>query len=130
MNEISEVNEAETGVNEVGIRIKKIREEKGISQEFLASCLNITQSNYGRLEKDDSRLSAPRLMIIAKVLKVSVSYLFGESASKIINQSNNETANAYNVETIINADKDHITTLKNEIDFLRGVLKEKLSSRD
>ncbi len=114
-------------MNEVGLKIKKTREEKGISQEFLAQRLDITQSNYGRLEKDDSRLTAPRLVTIAEVLEVSISYLFGESASKIINQSNNETANAYNVETIINADKEHITTLKDEIAFLRKMLEEKLS---
>lgn len=113
--------------NTVGLRIKKTREEKGITQEFLAHCLEITQSNYGRLEKDDSRLTVPKLMRIAEALEVSVSFLLGESASKIIQQSNNETANAYNVDTIINADKDHINTLRDEILFLRKIVDEKLS---
>lgn len=112
--------------NTVGLRIKKTREEKGITQEFLANCLETTQSNYGRLEKDDSRLTVPKLMKIAEALEVSVSYLLGESATRIIQQSNNETANAYNVDTIINADKDHISTLKDEISFLRKILQEKL----
>ena len=115
--------------NVVGLRIKKIREEKGITQEFLAHCLEITQSNYGRLEKDDSRLTVPKLMKIAEALEVSVSYLLGESASKIIQQSNHETANAYNVETIINADKDHINTLRDEINFLRRLLEEKINPK-
>lgn len=113
--------------NAVGLKIKKTREEKGITQEFIAQCLEITQSNYGRLEKDDSRLTVPKLVKIAEVLEVSVSYLLGESATRIIQQSNNETANAYNVDTIINADKEHIQTLKDEINFLRGLIDEKLS---
>jgi transcriptional regulator with XRE-family HTH domain len=112
---------------EVGTRIRKTRKEKGITQEFIAQCLEITQSNYGRLEKDDSRLTVPKLVKIAEVLEVSVSFLLGESATRIINQTNNETANAYNVETIINAYRDHIQTLKDEIFFLRKLVEEKLS---
>lgn len=111
-------------VNEVGVKIKKVREDKGLSQEYLANCLDITQSNYCRLEKDDSRLNIPKLMKIAEVLEVSVSYLLGERATNVIQQSHNETANAYNVETIINSDKDHIQTLKSEIAFLRDLLKK------
>lgn len=115
--------------NTVGAKIRKTREEKGITQEFLAQCLDITQSNYGRLEKDDARLTVPKLLKIAEVLEVSVSYLLGESATRIIQQSNNETANAYNVDTIINADKDHIATLRDEIVFLRKIVGDKITSK-
>lgn len=115
--------------NTVGAKIRKTREEKGITQEFLAQCLDITQSNYGRLEKDDARLTVPKLLKIAEVLEVSVSYLLGESATRIIQQSNNETANAYNVDTIINADKEHISTLRDEIAFLRKIVEDKLNSK-
>ena len=115
--------------NAVGAKIRKTREEKGITQEFLAQCLDITQSNYGRLEKDDARLTVPKLLKIAEVLEVSVSYLLGESATRIIQQSNNETANAYNVDTIINADKEHIATLRDEIAFLRKIVEDKITSK-
>lgn len=37
-------------MNIVGSRIKRIREEKGIKQEYMAYELDISQSNYGRLE--------------------------------------------------------------------------------
>lgn len=110
--------------NSVGLKIKKLREEKGITQEFLASCLEITQSNYGRLEKDDSRLTIPKLLKIAAVLEAPASYFLGESSSRIIQQSNNDTANAYNVDTIINADKEHIQTLQSEITFLRKMVEQ------
>jgi DNA-binding XRE family transcriptional regulator len=45
-------------MNTVGTRIRKIREEHGIKQEIMASEMGITQSSYGRLEKDDNRLTA------------------------------------------------------------------------
>ena len=65
--------------NTVGSRIKKIREEKGIIQEDMAAVIGVTQSNYGRLEKDDERISVPRLLLIAKTLEVTVDeLLFGE----------------------------------------------------
>lgn len=110
--------------NSVGYRIKKVRENKGISQEAMALELDITQSNYGRLEKSDNRLTIPKIQKIAKVLDITISYLFDEKSAKIINQHNNENVQAYNVETIINADKEHITSLKEEIAYLRELLKK------
>ncbi len=108
--------------NTVGSRIRKIRESKGVSQEAMALELDITQSNYGRLEKNDSRLTVPKIQKIAEVLDVTVSYLFDEKTAKVIHQQNNESAQAYNVDTIINADKEHINSLKQEITFLRELL--------
>jgi len=111
--------------NSVGSRIRKIRENKGISQEAMALELDITQSSYGRLEKSDNRLTVPKIQKIAKVLDISISYLFDEKSAKIINQHNNENVQAYNVDTIVNADKEHINTLKEEVLFLRTLLKNK-----
>jgi DNA-binding XRE family transcriptional regulator len=48
-------------MNTVGTRIRKIREEHGIKQEVIATEMGITQSSYGRLEKDDNRLTANKL---------------------------------------------------------------------
>ncbi|MDC9723293.1 MAG: helix-turn-helix transcriptional regulator [Urechidicola sp.] len=110
-------------INEIGTRIRKARERKGISQEAMALELEITQSNYGRLEKNDTRLTVPKILKIAKVLDITISYLFDEKSAKIINQHNNENPHTYNVDTIINADKEHINTLKDEILFLRKLLK-------
>jgi transcriptional regulator with XRE-family HTH domain len=115
--------------NNVGLRIKDTRERKNISQDAMAMELDITQSNYGRLEKSDSRLTVPKLLKIAEVLEVSIAYLFDEKSSKAIHQHNNQSAQAYNVDTIesvINADKDHINSLKEEINYLRDLLKEKI----
>ena len=37
-------------MNTIGNKIRLLREEKGLSQENLAVALDITQSNYARLE--------------------------------------------------------------------------------
>ncbi len=94
-----------------------------MSQDNIAIELGITQPSYARLEKDDERISITRLVHIAKVLKTSVSELIDEKTLKIINQQNSENPSAY-VDSIINSDKDHIKTLKEEISFLRNLLKK------
>jgi DNA-binding XRE family transcriptional regulator len=40
-------------MNNIGTKIRKIREEKDISQEEMALVVDTSQSNYGRLEKND-----------------------------------------------------------------------------
>jgi archaeosine-15-forming tRNA-guanine transglycosylase len=65
---------------------------------------------------------------IAEILEVSIAYLFNEKTSKSIFQNNNTHAKVYNtdiIESVINADKEHITSLKEEIAYLRQLLKGK-----
>jgi transcriptional regulator with XRE-family HTH domain len=90
----------------IGARIRDLREKKSISQEMMALELELTQSNYGRLEKDDKRLTVPKLQKIAEVLKVSIAYLFNEQTSKIIHQHDNENPSAYNVENLFQNNKE------------------------
>ena len=108
-------------MNSIGNKIRLLREEKGLSQENLASALDITQSNYARLEKDDNRLSVPRLIVIARTLKTSVTELVGEKANNVINQSHNHEAVTY-LHANFQADKDHIQTLKDEIEYLKKIV--------
>lgn len=112
-------------MNTIGNKIRQRREEKGLSQDSLAHELGITQPSYARLEKQDERISITRLMQIANLLKTTVAELVGEKTQKVINQQNSENASAY-VDSIINADKDHIQSLKDENAFLRKLVENKL----
>lgn len=115
-------------MNKIGNKIRIMREERGVSQEKLAFDLDISQPSYARLEKQDDRISITRLIEIANVLKTTVSELIDEKTQKVINQQGSDSASAYNVDTIntiINADKEHIQTLRDEISFLREMLMEK-----
>src|SRR5690554_6930718 len=111
-------------MNEIGNKIRQLRETKGLSQDYIATELGITQPSYARLEKEDDRITITRLMAIASILKTSVSEIINEKAAKIINQQNSENPSAY-VDSIINADKEHIQTLKEEIAFLRQQLERR-----
>lgn len=110
-------------MNKIGNKIRQIRELKGFSQDNLALELGITQPSYARLEKEDERISITRLIHIAGVLKTTVSELIDEKTQKVINQQNSENSTGY-VENIINSDKEHIKTLKEEISFLRKIIEK------
>ena len=108
-------------MNTVGNKIRLVREERGLSQENMAVSLDMTQSNYARLEKDDNRISVPRLIVIAKTLDISVTELVGEKANNVVNQSNNQEAVTY-LQSNFQADREHIQTLKDEIEYLKKIV--------
>jgi transcriptional regulator with XRE-family HTH domain len=111
-------------MNTIGTRIRKIREERGIKQEYIADEMGITQSSYSRLEKDDNRLTAAKLMKISKILNTAVSILFGEKATHITHENKGDNDQAQ-TGTLVQQDKEHIETLKDEIKFLRKMLEGK-----
>ena len=79
-------------MNNVGFNIKRVREQKGYSQEFMASRLNISQASYARLESQEIKLSIERLQQIADILETNISSFFDSSKLTIQNQTNNEGA--------------------------------------
>jgi transcriptional regulator with XRE-family HTH domain len=87
----------------------------------LASALDITQSNYARLEKDDNRISVPRLIIITKTLETTVTELVGEKPNTVVNQNSQRDAFAY-FQSTFQSDKEHIQTLKDEIEYLKKMV--------
>lgn len=111
-------------MNVIGQKIKKLREEKGITQEAMAIHLDVTQSNYGRLEKDDRRLNVVKLLKIVQILDVNINYLFNEIINEtepgedMFNQANKEV-----YEILVESLKAEIQHLKEEINFLRVIVK-------
>ena len=62
-------------------RIKDTREEKKISQEYIAHELSLSQSQYSRREKGEVKFLADELLTIARILEVSIAQLYGESGN-------------------------------------------------
>lgn len=61
-----------------GNRLKKIREEKGLTQKELADQLHVTFQTVSKWEKDVNEPCFSTLKDIAKTLNCSIGYLFGE----------------------------------------------------
>lgn len=112
-------------MNVIGQRIKKLREEKGITQEAMAAQLDVTQSNYGRLEKDDRRLNVVKLLKIARLLDVNLMYLFNGMA-EVNNQPQESGINQTNKEVydiLVESLRSEIQHLKEEVNFLRVIVR-------
>ena len=64
----------------VGARIRALRGAKGVRQEDLAKPVGVKFQQIQKYETGSNRVSASRLVMIAKVLDVPVSELFGKYA--------------------------------------------------
>jgi transcriptional regulator with XRE-family HTH domain len=115
-----------------GLKIKKLRELRNYTQEFMAEKLGISQTGYSNIERDETDISLSRLQQIAKVLEIKLQDLLGfdEKALLIGSMSNNNTANGI----IISSEsfererklyEEQIKQLKEEVAFLRGLMGEK-----
>jgi transcriptional regulator with XRE-family HTH domain len=78
--------------NMVGQRIKTLRAKKGISQEYLAEQLGLTQSTLARIEQGKTKLAASLLPTVCKTLDVDLEDIFSTEKVCIENNTFNELA--------------------------------------
>ena len=62
-------------LKQIGLRIKQIREEKGITQQELASLCNFEKSNMSRIESGGTNMTVYTLHKIANALEVNLAHL-------------------------------------------------------
>lgn len=56
--------------------IRKIRELKNLTREFVAAELKMSTSGYGKIERGDVDLTVSKLIEISKILHVSIEFIF------------------------------------------------------
>ena len=65
-------------------RLKNAREDRDISQQEMADLLNITQSNYSKIETGAQEPSLNQLMIIARYFNLTIDELLGVDPDKYV----------------------------------------------
>ena len=75
----------------IGNKLRRLRIEKGYSQEYLADVLAISQKTYSNMENDKSSISIDTLKKIAEEYKIDLIELISED--KVIVQINSSTEN-------------------------------------
>jgi transcriptional regulator with XRE-family HTH domain len=75
----------------VSERLKKIRLENNISQDFLAKKLGYTQKAYSKIENNETKLNVDVLQRISEILNVPIEYFFNNSQQLILNDFSNRT---------------------------------------
>ena len=61
------------------LAIVKARKEKGFSQYDMAYKIHVSQNSYFKIEKGKTKLDLERLLLIANILELDLSYLFKDS---------------------------------------------------
>ena len=114
--------------------IRKYRELKGFSQEYMAHQLNVNQSTYAKMENSSTKITIDKLFSVAKLLETDVSEILDLKNQTIFNQTDNETANAFGkvehyyqenkevYQELLKAKDEQIALLKEQIIFYKSKL--------
>lgn len=70
---------------EIGTKIKKVRELKNYTQDYMAQRLNVSQSTYSRYEKEDGDLTISQLKEISDIFGMKVDDLINFDEKFIFN---------------------------------------------
>jgi transcriptional regulator with XRE-family HTH domain len=68
----------------LGENIKKLRELKNYTQQYLADELGISLSGYGKIERDQTEITMARLLEIAKILEIDLFSLIHFNGNEIL----------------------------------------------
>lgn len=70
----------------IGKNIRKFRELKGYSQEYMANEMELTQASYAKLESNSTKISVERLFTIAKLLETDIADILELNKQTIYHQ--------------------------------------------
>jgi transcriptional regulator with XRE-family HTH domain len=65
------------GMNFIMLRLKDLREDHDLKQEYIAKILNISQTNYSKYELEKVNIPISSLIVLADFYNTSIDYLIG-----------------------------------------------------
>jgi transcriptional regulator with XRE-family HTH domain len=109
-------------------KIKHVREERKLSQDFIAHELGLSQSQYSRRESGEIKFIAEEIIQLSKALETKIADLYGEE-SAVFNSHNQKGGTFGQYVTVsdklieqfekrIQEKEESITLLKNQIQIL------------
>jgi len=139
---------------EIGENIKRLREFRGYSQEYMATELNVSQRTYGNIESDKGKVNKSQIEHIAKILDVDPIYLMTYDDKIVFRHDNSGHAGVYTtgmfntnynvaselerelydkrIEELkerINELKTHMDEMKKDNAFLRSLVKQQYDEK-
>lgn len=109
-------------------KIKRIRQSKEFSQDYMASKLGISQRAYGKMESGEIKIDVNKLQQIAQVLDIEAGELINTEEYQTNNFNNNKITNAvvnHFAEENNKFKNEILVVLKEQINTLKEQLKEK-----
>ena len=99
----------------VGKNIKTIRELRNYTQSYMADCLNMSVSGYGKIERDETDPGISKLSNIADILDVSIVDILFFNKDNVF-QKDNQIEQYQNMLRLLN---NKVTQLEQEVATLR-----------
>lgn len=93
---------------QINEKIKKVRELSNLTQEEMASQLNMSTNGYAKIEQGKTRLNIPMLERIAAILGINLMELLNindKSLVCLISENSQNSSNYYANETTIELEK-------------------------
>lgn len=115
----------------IGNKIRRLRENKGFSQEEMAERLSISRSAYGRIENGETNSWVNHIEKLSKELEIKPEELFTSSdnlyqtntdSSAVQNNTHNDTHITINhlSEKVIELYEERIAELKEQVEFWKS----------
>ena len=102
----------------VGVKIKKIRELKDYTQEYMAQSLGISITGYGKIERDETEMTLSKLENISKILEIDLRLILDFDEKNFFNVQNGNNV-AIGINNAVYAKDRMIEHLEQEILHLR-----------
>lgn len=120
----------------IGEKIKKLREFRNYTQEYIAKALDMTQAGYSRIERDEVDLNLSRLEQIANLLNISIEDVLGFDTKQLsFNTNANDHCVVYQnqAQGLLESERKlyeaRIESLEKEIMRLHELVQKLLSSK-
>lgn len=79
----------------IGKKIRKLRELKELTQEYIATEIGLSQSAYSKIEAAETDITYQRLEKIAEILEVKPEDIIAFNEQMIFNLHHNQTAQGF-----------------------------------
>ncbi len=110
----------------IGQKIKKIRELKNLTQDYMASQLGLTQSAYSKMESGEMDIPYTRVEDIARIFTIKPEEIITFNENMVFNLMHNQNASGFVINQTADTEKklyeDQIAFLKEEISYLKSVI--------
>lgn len=109
----------------IGEKIRQIRELKGLSQEYVASELGVSQKAYSKMETSQTKIDWEKITSVAKIFSIDPLDIVSFDDNLVFNNcSQSGKSHTFNnmPKEIIDMYEKRIEELKEEVIFLRSQL--------
>ena len=110
----------------IGDKIRKVRELKGFTQDYMAGQLEMSQRAYSKIENNDIKLDWSRIENISKILNIEPIDLVSFDDSLVFNNCSQsgkfQTFHNNFPDELKKSYEDRIAHLEQEVLFMRGLL--------